>query len=220
VSDAVTKRTYNSERRRAQAAETRVRILDAAQTRFERDGYVATTMESIAREAGVSLKTVYLACNTKSALLRAVWDVLLKGDVDDAPVAERSWYRDVLEERDPAQQLRLLARAACVVKLRIGAVLRVIRDAATVDADAAALWTLIQTDFHDNQRAVVDSLARHGGLRADLDVERATDVLWTLNHPDVWLLLVGERGWSAQAFESWLYDALCAQLLDVMRALR
>ena len=85
-------------------------------------------------------------------LLRAVWDLLLKGDVDDAPVAERSWYREVLEEPDPAQQLRLVAHGACMVKVRIGAVLRVIRDAATLDADAAALWALIQTDFHDNQR--------------------------------------------------------------------
>ena len=211
----VTKRTYNSERRREQAAETRLRILHAGQTLFERDGYVATTMEAIAREAGVSLKTVYLACTTKSALLRAVWDLLLKGDVDDAPIAERSWYWEVLEEPDPAQQLRLVAHGACMVKVRIGALLRVIRDAATLDADAAVLWALIQTDFHDNQRAVVESVAAHGGLRADLDVARATDVLWTLNHPDVWLLLVGERGWSAEAFEAWLSDALSAQLLDV-----
>ena len=213
----MTTRPYNSERRRAQAAETRLQILEAAKTRFERDGYVATTMESIARDAGVALKTVYLACSTKSALLRSVWDLLLTGDVDDAPVAERSWYREMLEEPDPTEQLQLLAHGACTVKLRIGGVLRVIRDAATVDADAKALWSLIQTDFHDNQRAVVESLARHGGLRADLDVARATDVLWTLNHPDVWLLLVGQCGWSAEAFEVWLRDALRQQLLDVDR---
>jgi hypothetical protein len=41
----------------------------------------------------------------------------------------------------------------------------------------------------------------------------ATDILWTLNHPDVWLLLVGERRWSPQAYESWLAQSSCAQLL-------
>jgi hypothetical protein len=39
-------------------------------------------------------------------------------------------------------------------------------------------------------------------------------VLWTLNHPDVWLLLVGERGWTPEEFERWFADAACDQLLD------
>jgi AcrR family transcriptional regulator len=210
----VTNRTYNSERRREQAAETRLRILRAAQHRFERDGYVPTTMVSIADAAGVSLKTVYLACSTKSALLRAVWDLLLKGDLDDAPVAERSWYREVLEEPDPARQLQLAAHGSRLAKERIGGLLRVIRDASVVDPDAAALWDLIQRDFLDNQRVIIEAIASHGGLRAGLDVARATDMLWTLNHPNVWLLLVGERGWTPDEFESWLAAAFCDQLLE------
>ena len=42
---------------------------------------------------------------------------------------------------------------------------------------------------------------------------RATDILWTLNHPDLWLLLVGERGWTPEQFEQWFADTACAQLL-------
>ena len=207
------KRPYNSGRRRAQAAATRRAILDAAQRLFERDGYVPTTMEAIADEAGVALKTVYLAFATKSGLLRAVWDLLLKGDVDNAPVAERTWYRQILEEADPERQLRLTAHNACMVKTRIGRLLGVIRGAATVDRDCAALWRLIQTDFYDNQRVIVESVHRQGGLRDDLDVTQATDILWTLNHPDVWLLLSRERGWTPERFETWFGDIICAQLL-------
>jgi AcrR family transcriptional regulator len=206
-------RTYDSSRRRAQAELTRRAILEAAQDRFERDGYVATTMEVIANEAGVSLKTVYLAFATKAGLLRAVWDLALKGDTDDAPVAERPWYVEVLEEADPEAKLRLVAHHSVGVKQRIGPLLRVIRDSATVDADGAALWALIQSDFHHNQRVVVESLHAQGGLRPDLDVDRATDVLWTLNHPDVWLLLAGERGWTPEQFEAWFAETLVAQLL-------
>ena len=88
---------------------------------------------------------------------------------------------------------------------------RVIRSAAVVDRDGAALWQLIQTDFHANQQAVVESLASQGGLRADLTVEQATDVLWTLNHPDVWLLFI-DRGWTPEAFEDWFADTLVQQL--------
>ena len=41
------------------------------------------------------------------------------------------------------------------------------------------------------------------------------DLLWTLNHPDVWRLLVGERGWTAERYEQWLGDAICVELLGV-----
>src|SRR6266545_390642 len=152
------KRRYHSPRRQAQAEATRRSILDAAQRLFEAQGYAATTMEAIADEAGVALKTVYVAFATKSRLLRALWDLLLKGDQADAPVAERPWYVEVLEEPDPEQQLRLNARNSRIVKERIAGVLQTIRDAAPIDGDTAALWELIQTDFYDNQRAIVASL--------------------------------------------------------------
>ncbi len=207
------RRSYHSPRRQQQAAATRQAILEAAQRLFERQGYPATTMEQVAAEAGVALKTVYVAFTTKSGLLRALWDLRLKGDQDDAAVAERPWYREVVEEPDPGRQLRRNAGNARVVKERIGGVLKILRSAAPVDPDAAGLWRLIQTDFHANQRASVESLHAKRALRPGLDVARATDILWTLNHPDVWLLLVDERGWTPEQWERWFADTACAQLL-------
>jgi hypothetical protein len=60
---------------------------------------------------------------------------------------------------------------------------------------------------------VVAMLAEKNALRPGLDMDRATDILWTLNHPDVWHLLVGERGWSPERYEEWFGDTVCAQLL-------
>src|SRR2546430_7126899 len=142
---AKSKRTYNSPRRREQAAATRREILEAAQPLFERQGYAATTMAAIASEAGVALKTVYVAFETKSGLLRALWHLLLRGDEADVPVADRPWYREVVDEPDPERQLRLNARNARVVKERAAALMRVIRDAAPADPDIAALWDRIQS---------------------------------------------------------------------------
>jgi AcrR family transcriptional regulator len=207
------KRKYDASRRRAQAMITRRAILDAAQGLFERDGYVPTTMEAIAAEAGVALKTVYGAFTTKAGLLRAVWDLALKGDTDDAPVAERAWYVAALGEPNAKHQIQLIAHNSVVVKRRIGSMLRVIRSAAEVDPDGAALWDLIQADFYENQRALVAAIEQHGGLRRGLDVATAADILWTLNHPDVWLLLVGERGWTPDEFEAWFAEVLEQQLL-------
>ena len=207
------KRRYESPRRRAQAAETRRQILEGAQRLFERQGYAATTMAAIAAEAGVALKTVYVAFETKSGVLRALWNLLLRGDDDNVPVGEREWYRALLEEPDPVRQVRLTASISRTVKEQAGTLLGVIRSAAPVDADIAALWGRIQTEFYDNQRVIVESLDSKRALHPGLDVTRATDILWTLNNPDVWLLLVGERGWTPEQFERWFGNTICAQLL-------
>jgi AcrR family transcriptional regulator len=213
MAERVKTRSYNSSRRREQAAATRRDILGAAQRLFERQGYAATTMTAIATEAGVALKTVYLAFETKSGVVRALWNQLLRGDEGETPVAERSWYREVVEEPDPQRQLRLNARNSRAAKTRIAGGLKVIREAAPVDPDTGALWERIQTEFHANQRVIVERLAERKALRRGLDVDRATDILWTLNHPDVWQLLVGERGWTPEQYEQWLGDTTCSQLL-------
>jgi AcrR family transcriptional regulator len=207
------KRPYNSARRQAQAQATRRVILEVAQRLFVTDGYAATTIEAIAAEAGVSAKTVYDTFATKPGVLRGVWDLALKGDTDDAPVEARPWFVQVLEEPDPARMVTLIAHNSVVVKQRIGPVLRVIRAASSVDADSAALWALIQTDFHANQRVLVDAIAKRKGLKRGLSVERAADILWMLNHPDTWLALHYERRWSAKEFEAWLAATLAQQLL-------
>jgi AcrR family transcriptional regulator len=210
---ASARRRYDSPRRREQAAATRVQILRAAQELFERDGYAATSIAAIAAAAGVSVKTVYLAFESKSGLLRALWHLLLRGDRDSTPVGERDWFREVLIEPDPARQLRLNTRNSLTVKTRAGALLQVIRDAASAEPEIDALWARIQTEFRDNQRAVVESLERKRALKAELDAAAATDILWALNHPSLYWLLVGERGWKAERYEEWLGDALCSQLL-------
>jgi AcrR family transcriptional regulator len=209
-----TPRRYESPRRRQQAQATRKHILTTAQRLFEEQGYLATTMAAIAEEAGVSAKTVYLVFETKGGLLRSLWHNVLLGNDDDSTAVDRSqWYREVLEEPDPERQLRLNARNSVVVKRRAAAFMKVIRDAAGADDDLGALWHDIQTEFHANQAVIVQLLQDHGALRDDLDVERATDILWTLNHPDVWQLLVVERNWSPEEYEQWLAESTAAQLL-------
>ena len=166
------KRRYESPRRREQAAATRREILEAAQRLFERQGYTATTMAAIATEAGVALKTVYVAFETKSGVLRSLWHLLLRGDQDDVPVPERPWYREIVEEPDPERQLRLTARNSRLVKVRAAALMKVIRNAASADPDVAALWSRIQTEFYDVQRPIVEALHRKKALRPGLDVDR------------------------------------------------
>ena len=206
------RRRYDSPRRREQAAATARQIVEASQRLFESQGYAVTTMSGIAVDAGVALKTVYLTFETKSGLLRAVWDMLLRGQ-PDVSMAQTGRFQEVIEEPDPRRKLALNARISTTGNGRVGRLTKVIRDAATTDPEIAALWNLIQTDYHASQRVVTQSLADKGSLRPGRSVDRAADILWALVHPDLWHLLVGERGWTAQQYEDWLTETSCAQLL-------
>ena len=210
---ATPKRPYDSPRRREQAAATRSEILQAARRLFEERGYAATSMSTIAAEAGVALKTVYVVFETKSGLLRAVWHLLLRGDEGDVPVGDRPWFRAVLDEPDPERALRLNLRNASAVRARIGRLLEVIQEAAATEPEVAALWTRIQTEFYENQRSVIEALRQKRALRRGFDVKTGADILWTLGSPAVYRQLVTDRGWTPEQHEKWLADLLCSQLL-------
>src|SRR3954469_22767399 len=129
------RRRYESPRRREQAAATRRQILEAAERLFAERGYAATTMAAIAAEAGVAVKTVYLAFETKSGLLRALWHMLLRGEREDVRVSEQPWFREVVDEPDPERKLRLNARNSRVVKLRAAGLMETLRVTAPSDPD-------------------------------------------------------------------------------------
>jgi TetR/AcrR family transcriptional regulator, regulator of autoinduction and epiphytic fitness len=213
VASDVKGRPYDSPRRRAQAAETRRAILDAARPLFEEGGYPSTPVPSIAAEAKVALKTVYLAFETKAGLLRAVWEARLGGEEESIPVLERSWFREVTTEADPVRKLHLVAAQSRRVKTNSGALLEVIRTAAVSDPEIATLWSDIEAKLLRVQRAIVDQLDETKSLARGLTRREATDVMWTLNHPTVWHLLVRERRWSPTHYETWLHDAFCLHLL-------
>ena len=207
------RRRYDSPRRRQQALQTRGAILDGAQRLFTERGYTATAMPAIADQAGVALKTVYLAFGTKAGVLHALWDVRLGGDDQPIPIVDRPWYRRLLQADDPRALLRTAARQSRQTKDRAGEVMRIVRHAAVTDPAIADLWQRIETEFRTVLGGFAHRLEELGALAGGIDVTAATDILWTLNHPDTWYLLVHRCGWTADRYEQWVGDTLLTQLL-------
>ena len=85
--------------------------------------------------------------------------------------------------------------------------MRVLKEAAPAPAELAAEWKTIADRRAANMRRFASDLAATGSLREGLAVEEVGDVVWAMNAPEVYLLLVGERGWSPARFEAWLADA-------------
>jgi hypothetical protein len=107
----------------------------------------------------------------------------------------------------------LNARNSADGKQRISGIVEVIRQAASADPEIGGLWARIQTEYRANQRAVVERLHERGELAPGLDLEHAADILWAINHPNMWQLLVAERGWTPAEYERWAGQAARVQLL-------
>jgi AcrR family transcriptional regulator len=207
------KRPYQSPRRTEQARQTRRAILQAARQLFAARGYAATSLAQVAEDAGVALKTVQAIFGTKRSLLVETWHLAIAGDDEGIPVAEREWFAEVLGEPDPVRQVELVAVGSGRVKSRAGDMMEVLRQAASADPQIADLWRQFQDEFLHLQTQVVKSLTDKGALLEGVSVSEGADLLWSLNHPSLYHLLVNERGWAIDRYVTWLRDALVAQLL-------
>jgi AcrR family transcriptional regulator len=183
------KRSYQSPLRAAQAESTRRTVIAAAARLFSERGYVATSVDDIAAEAGVSRATVFTAVGGKPALLKTALDVAIVGDDQPVALPDRPRSRAVRAETDPRRYLALYAGIAAEIGDRAGAIYEAVRGAAGADPAARAL------------------------LRAGLDPEAAADIVWVLNDPGLHRLLVEERRWTPEQFEAWLAETLQRQLL-------
>jgi AcrR family transcriptional regulator len=109
-------REYRSELRAEQAAETRKRILDAA-VRVSATGVASLSIPAVAREAGVSVPTIYRHFATKRDMLAAVYPHVVRESGLDELVIPRSMdelregLRTYYERTDSLGDLARLAMA-------------------------------------------------------------------------------------------------------------
>ena len=206
-------RRYDSSLRTAQAGQTRLRILDAAQQLFAHRGYAATTMDAIASTAGVATDTVYASFGTKAGVLHRLLDVRVGGD--DSPVAllEREGPKAV--RALPTQKSQVAGFATDITEIleRARPVDDIMRSAAAVDPEIAALRGRMQQIRYENIRQFVSWLAAKGPFRGSIGQEEAAAIVWTLASPEVHGLLRRDRAWSQDRYAAWLADTISRTLL-------
>ena len=208
------RRAYRSERRSAQAAQTRRDIVSAAGVLFRDRGY-GVPLTDVAAASGVVVETVYRIFGSKAVLFREVVEALLAGGTSraDVPVADRPAIRAIRDEPDPHRQVVAYAATQPGIHRRAGPLLRALRDARASDPELARLWDELEAARIVGQGRFVRLLAERGALRKDLAVEAAIDLLWTLCSLAVYDLLVRDRGWSEDRYQGWLGDILSRELL-------
>jgi AcrR family transcriptional regulator len=197
----------------ARTRRTRAAVIDAAGALFADRGYSATTIEAIGEVADTPQPTIYRLFGSKIGILKAVIDVAIVGDDEAVAMADRPQVRDLLDEPDPRDRLARFAALLRQLMARTAPVHRLLADAARSDQDAAALLADIARQRQDGQRRVARSLARTGALRPGLRERDAADIIHALASPEVYGLLVIDRGWTGERYENWMTATLRGQLL-------
>jgi AcrR family transcriptional regulator len=198
------KRPYHAPLRAAAAARTREAILTAAKTQFGQGGWSATTMRSIAAEAGVSQKTVEALFGTKAAVLRAVVDFSIRGDIRPMPMPRREAVAAMEAATGAATMLDLHALHVRLIMGRSARIAWVVEHAAPTDPDVEQLWQRMT----DNRRFGVAWAAKTLRAKPDfdpsLDLVEVEETFWVALDWGTYRTLTDHRGLSPNAYQAWL----------------
>ena len=151
------------------------RILDAAETLIQRFGYKKTTMDDIARQAGVAKGTLYLHWKTRDDLFLALL------------IRERTRVNHDIQQKitnDPEggtlhgmmKHATLMALTNPIIK-------------ALMIQDAEMLGELARTDFAKDDierriainRILLETLRSQGVLRTDIELDKQLYMLWAIS---------------------------------------
>lgn len=199
------KRSYTSDSRKARAAETKNRILEAALKLFEAEGFDFVTIEMIAKNAEVSIPTVYALFQSKLGVLRAIIDSALPQDSYETLVKEGK------KKESPASTVTLGAKIARQMYDAERAQMQLFRSAALISPQLKLLEQERETRRYKRQEETMKLIEK--SLAPGLSLTQARDIAWAFTGRDLYRLLVIERGWTSDDYEAWLSALLVKTLL-------
>jgi AcrR family transcriptional regulator len=208
------RRPYRSTLRAEQARATRRAVVGAARDLFVELGWARTTIDAVAARAEVSRKTVFTSVGGKAALLKLALDWALVGDDEPVPMAERPVIAEMERLTDPRELVARWSRFVAELEERAAPLADVLRVAADVDPEAAALHAESERNRLGGATGFVTRLAAIDGLRPGLTTERAVAAALVLMDPAVYRTLVRQHRWTPAEYARWIERAAVAELLE------
>lgn len=208
MSDPVNTRRYDTSGRAERTQASKRAVVAAAHELFLARGFADTTVEAISTASRVPIATVYRLFKTKTAILKQVIDTAVVGDDAPVPLGDRSVVKDAQAAQDPRAMTAAFAHVARRVFDNTAALRLVLRVAAALDTDAAALQDSIEEQRRVGQARVARSLADKGFLAPGLKEAEARDIVYALMSIDTYRILRLEQRWSGARYERWLGNAL------------
>jgi AcrR family transcriptional regulator len=190
--------------RQAQTALTERRIVAAATDLFLADGYVATTLEAVARRARVAARTVYVRFGTKAALFKRVIDVAVVGDTEPVDVLGRTWMIEAMTGRTLAGRIAGGAAVGRQIMERTGALFAVAQQAAAVEPLIAGYWQQGREQTRHAQQVFWTRVADDGLLPPGTDLTWLIDTATVIAAAETYLLVTRMLGWDLDTYQAWV----------------
>ncbi len=202
------KRTYTSETRDAQAAQTKSHILEAAKELFQTEGFDRVTINKLAKAAEVSMPTVYAIFKSKRGVLQSL--------IDDALPPEQfaALVDDSMQEKSPKKRLSITAKLARHIYDAERGLMDILRGASVVAPEFKELEKEREKRRYERQGEYVKMMMKEKSLAKGLTLQKARDIIWALTGRDMYRMFVVERGWTSDEYEKWLAQLLVQSLLD------
>jgi len=199
------KRAYHAPQRAAAAARTREAIVTAAKDAFERLGWSGATMRGVARQAGVSVKTVEALYGTKAELLKEAIDYAIAGDLRPIPILGRESVAAINAAPDAPTMLDLHAHHhARAIGQRAAPILWVVEQAVPSHPDIARLWAQNNDNRRTGANWAAATLLTKPGVPPHISQRYAEEVFWIAIDPGTYRSLTLGRGLSTAGFETWI----------------
>jgi AcrR family transcriptional regulator len=196
-------RRYRSDLRQRQAAETRLRVVQAAVTLFGRHGYRATTFAQLAETAGVSVKTVQ-EHGPKSALLQAAVELASFGVEGETDFFATDLGRAMLEVRDADGLAAMIGDAMVAINSSSAGLWMTVLGAAQGDAELsryhARMLGLIRGQVEHVLRYVDD----RGWLRRDVPFDDLVEAFCVVTCVETYVRFVRHDGRSEDRYRSFV----------------
>jgi AcrR family transcriptional regulator len=194
--------------RKKKALATRRRMIQAAYRLFCERGY-SVPLTEIAGEAGVAVQTLYFTFHTKGALLTEAMGLAVTGDVLSVPPHHQRWFDKVKTETDPRKAVQHMVDGTMVIFERTGPLVGIFQSG---DPELREQWQYHQKLRLDGYREIMEMIAKKGGMRRGLSIEEATDIVFALFSPDLFQVMVNERGWTVDRWRKWIGATLADAL--------
>jgi AcrR family transcriptional regulator len=189
----------------SRAERTEQRIIAAARDLFVERGYRGTTLQDVAKAAGVSDRTIYVRFAGKAELLKRVVDVAVVGDTRPVALADRDWISVLMTA--PTLHERLAADAAGMTALmvRIAPVLAVAMQAEGEEPLIARAAQAAREETLRQGRAFWQKLYADGLMNPEVDLEWVIATGALLANAETYVHMTRTLRWTPAEYERWRY---------------
>ena len=205
-------RPYRSELRQEQAARARLRVVQAAVRLFGRDGYRATTFTQLAKEAGVSVKTVQ-EHGPKADLLQAAVELASFGVEGETDFFATDLGRAVLQIRDPGELAVMVGEAMLAINTPSAGLWMTFVAAAQGDAELTVYHARMLALIRGQVQHVLDYVNDQGWLRRDVPFDDLVEAFCVVTCIETFVRFVHHDGKSPDQYKAFVARTIGESIL-------